>query len=112
MFCLIQNHQKPCFWYLKTWFFGGENLCFSIGLSGAPGKEGFLVSGLRSRRADPHRLLPGRHQLHAVHPALSAARSGWFFGAEKGNEAKRGEGSGLFLLYLRVLLNLCLFMFV
>ena len=24
-----QNHQKPCFWYLKTRFFGGENLCFS-----------------------------------------------------------------------------------
>ena len=24
-----QTHQKPCFWYLKTRFFGGENLCFS-----------------------------------------------------------------------------------
>ena len=24
-----QNHQKPCFWHLKTRFFGGENLCFS-----------------------------------------------------------------------------------
>ena len=24
-----QNHQNPCFWYLKTTFFGGENLCFS-----------------------------------------------------------------------------------
>ena len=24
-----QNHQKPCFWYLKNKFFGGENLWFS-----------------------------------------------------------------------------------
>ena len=23
------NHQRPCFWYLKTKFFGDENLCFS-----------------------------------------------------------------------------------
>ena len=23
------NHQRPCFWYLKTSFFGGGNLCFS-----------------------------------------------------------------------------------
>ena len=30
------NHQKPCFGYLKTRFFGGGHLCFSIGLAGAP----------------------------------------------------------------------------
>ena len=24
-----QNHPTPCFGYLKTRFFGGENLCFS-----------------------------------------------------------------------------------
>ena len=33
-----QNHQKPCFWHLKTRFVG-ENLCFSIGLAGAPGTQ-------------------------------------------------------------------------
>ena len=30
------QNQKPCFWYLKTGFFGGENLCFFMVL-GAPG---------------------------------------------------------------------------
>ena len=43
-------HPKPSktwFWYLKTRFFGGENLCFSIGLAGAPGKA-FLYKGSRN----------------------------------------------------------------
>ena len=36
-----KNIQKPCFWYLKTRFFGGENLCFSW-LSGCP-RQMFFV---------------------------------------------------------------------
>ena len=39
-FCLHLGHSKPSktlFLVLKNQVFGGENLCFSIGLAGAPG---------------------------------------------------------------------------
>ena len=52
------NHQKPCFGYLKTRFFGGENLgSFSIGLAGAPGKSIGLnpLGKQRSFRETPYK---------------------------------------------------------
>ena len=45
-----QNHQRPCFWYLKTKFFGGENLR----LAGAPGN----YTSMRLINDLPHLHLP------------------------------------------------------
>ena len=58
-----QNHQKLSFLYLKTRFLGDENLCFSIGLAGAPGMffYAFLLcflSSLNRKLSEQSKLIP------------------------------------------------------
>ena len=52
-----QNHQKPCFWYLKTSFLGGENLCFSWFWV-------LLVVSFQKQRVSPPKNLPKTRFFH------------------------------------------------